>query len=84
VTGKARVAPSEALVETLAANGVTDVVGIADSARMDALDLSPAAGIRFVPTVREQSAGHTAHGYAGVGGRLSLPGPPDRKMPGGL
>src|SRR5450631_1049797 len=61
--------PSEALVETLAANGVTDVFGIVGSAFMDALDIFPAAGIRFVPVVHEQGAGHMADGYARVSGR---------------
>ncbi len=64
MTGKARMTPPEAFVETLVANGVTDVVGIADSARMGALDLFPAAGIRF------RRAGRTADGYAKVSGRL--------------
>ena len=35
---------SEAFVETLAAQGVTDVFGIVGSAFMDALDLFPDAG----------------------------------------
>jgi len=61
--------PSEALVETLAANGVTDVFGIVGSAYMDALDIFPAAGIRFIPTVHEQGAAHMADGYARVSGR---------------
>ena len=84
MTGKARMTPSEAFVETLVANGVTDVVGIADSARMGAPDLFPAAGIRFVPTVHEQRAGHMADGCAKASGRLSLLGPPDWKIPGEL
>lgn len=61
--------PSEAFVETLAANGVTAVFGIVGSACMDALDLFPAAGIRYVPTVHEQGAGHMADGYSRVSGR---------------
>jgi sulfoacetaldehyde acetyltransferase len=61
--------PSEALVETMAANGVTDVFGIVGSACMDALDLFPAAGIRYIPVVHEQGAGHMADGYARVSGR---------------
>ncbi len=61
--------PSEAFVETLVANGVTDVFGIVGSAYMDALDIFPAAGIRFIPTVHEQGAGHMADGYARVSGR---------------
>ena len=61
--------PSEAFVETLVANGVTDVFGIVGSACMDALDLFPSAGIRYVPVVHEQGAGHMADGYARVSGR---------------
>ncbi len=64
-----RMTPSEAFVETLAANGVTDVFGIVGSACMDALDIFPAAGIRYIPTVHEQGAGHMADGYARVSGR---------------
>lgn len=61
--------PSEAFVETLVAQGVKDVFGIVGSAFMDALDLFPAAGIRFVPTVHEQGAAHMADGYSRVTGR---------------
>lgn len=64
-----RVTPSEALVEVMAANGVKDVFGIVGSAFMDALDLFPAAGIRFVPTVHEQGAAHMADGYSRAGGK---------------
>ena len=65
----AKMTPSEALVETLAAYGVKDVFGIVGSAYMDALDIFPAAGIRFVPTVHEQGAAHMADGYARAGGK---------------
>ena len=61
--------PSEALVETMAANGVTEVFGIVGSAYMDALDIFPAAGIRFVPVAHEQGAAHMADGYARASGR---------------
>jgi sulfoacetaldehyde acetyltransferase len=64
-----RMTPSEALVETLVANGVTHVFGIVGSAFMDALDIFPAAGIRFVPVAHEQGAAHMADGYARVTGR---------------
>jgi sulfoacetaldehyde acetyltransferase len=36
---------------------------------MDALDLFPAAGIRFVPTVHEQGSAHMADGFSRVTGR---------------
>lgn len=69
VSGRVRMTPSEAFVETLVAQGVTDVFGIVGSAFMDALDLFPAAGIRFIPTVHEQGAGHMADGFSRVSGR---------------
>ena len=64
-----KMGPSEALVETLAANGVRHVFGIVGSAFMDALDIFPAAGIRFVPVAHEQGAIHMADGYARASGR---------------
>ena len=67
--GRQRMTPSEALVETLVAQGVREVFGIVGSAYMDALDLFPAAGIRFIPTVHEQGAAHMADGFARVSGR---------------
>ncbi len=64
-----KMSASEAFVETLVAYGVTDVFGIVGSAYMDALDLFPTAGIRFIPTAHEQGAGHMADGYSRVSGR---------------
>jgi sulfoacetaldehyde acetyltransferase len=64
-----RMTPSEALVETMAANGVTEIFGIVGSAYMDALDIFPAAGIRFIPVAHEQGAAHMADGYARASGR---------------
>lgn len=69
VSGRQRMTPSEAFVETLVAQGVTDVFGIVGSAYMDALDLFPAAGIRFVMVAHEQGAAHMADGYSRVSGR---------------
>jgi sulfoacetaldehyde acetyltransferase len=69
VAGKVRMTPTEAFVETLVAQGVKDIFGIVGSAYMDALDLFPAAGIRFIPTVHEQGAAHMADGYSRVSGR---------------
>jgi sulfoacetaldehyde acetyltransferase len=66
---KQRMTSSEALVETLVAEGVTNVFGIVGSAFMDALDLFPAAGIRFIPVAHEQAAAHAADGLARVTGR---------------
>jgi sulfoacetaldehyde acetyltransferase len=69
VTGKQKMTPSEAFVETLVAHGVKDVFGIVGSAYMDALDLFPLAGIRFISVAHEQGGGHMADGYARVSGR---------------
>jgi sulfoacetaldehyde acetyltransferase len=60
---------SEAFVETLAAHGVRHVFGIVGSAYMDALDIFPPAGIRFVSVAHEQNAAHMADGYARVSNR---------------
>jgi sulfoacetaldehyde acetyltransferase len=68
-TGPTRMTPSEAFVETMAANGVTDMFGIMGSAFMDAMDIFAPAGIRLIPVVHEQGAGHMADGYARVSGR---------------
>ena len=59
-----RMTPSEAFVEQLAAEGVTDIFGIVGSAYMDALDIFPPAGIRFLSVAHEQNAAHMADGYA--------------------
>ncbi|HEU4815918.1 sulfoacetaldehyde acetyltransferase, partial [Janthinobacterium sp.] len=68
-TGPQKMTPSEAFVETLAANGVTDMFGIMGSAFMDPMDIFAPAGIRLIPVVHEQGAGHMADGYARVSGR---------------
>jgi len=72
VTGRQRMTPSEAFVETLVAHGVRDVFGIVGSAYMDALDLFPLAGIRFISVAHEQGGGHMADGYARVSGRSGV------------
>jgi len=64
-----RMTPSEAFVETMAANGVTDMFGIMGSAFMDAMDIFAPAGIRLIPVVHEQGAAHMADGYSRVSGR---------------
>ena len=68
-TGLQKMTPSEAFVETMVANGVTDIFGIMGSAFMDAMDIFAPAGIRLIPVVHEQGAGHMADGYARVSGR---------------
>jgi sulfoacetaldehyde acetyltransferase len=68
-SGVQKMTPSEAFVETLVANGVTDMFGIMGSAFMDAMDIFAPAGIRLIPVVHEQGAGHMADGYARVSGR---------------
>lgn len=67
--GPAQMTGSEAFVETLVSHGVTDVFGIVGSAFMDALDLFPEAGIRFIPTQHEQNSVHMADGYARISGK---------------
>ena len=67
-----RMTASEAFVETLVAQGVTDVFGIVGSAYMDALDIFPAAGIRFISVQHEQGAAHMADGYSRVGNRQGV------------
>lgn len=66
---KQRMTPSEAFVETLVANGVKDIFGVVGSAYMDAHDLFPLAGIRFISVAHEQNAAHMADGYARASGR---------------
>ncbi|QWF85311.1 sulfoacetaldehyde acetyltransferase [Amycolatopsis sp. CA-230715] len=68
-SGPQKMTPSEAFVETMVANGVTDIFGIMGSAFMDAMDIFAPAGIRLIPVVHEQGAGHMADGYARVSGR---------------
>ena len=64
-----RMSPSEALVETMVANGVTRIFGIMGSAFMDAMDIFEPAGIEMVSVVHEQGAAHMADGYSRVSGR---------------
>lgn len=68
-SSKLRMTPSEAFVETLRAQGVKDTFGIVGSAYMDAHDLFPLAGIRFVSVAHEQNAAHMADGYSRVTGK---------------
>jgi len=69
VVGVHKMTPSEAFVETLVANGVTEIFGIMGSAFMDAMDIFAPAGIRLIPVVHEQGAAHMADGFARVSGR---------------
>jgi sulfoacetaldehyde acetyltransferase len=66
---KVHMTPSEAFVETLVSHGVKDIFGIVGSAYMDAMDLFPLAGIRFIPVAHEQNAAHMADGYSRVTNR---------------
>lgn len=70
--GKQTMTPSEAFVETMVANGVTEMFGIMGSAFMDAMDIFAPAGIRLIPVVHEQGAAHMADGYARVSGRHGM------------
>ena len=69
VQGLQKMTPSEAFVETLVAQGVDTMFGIMGSAFMDAMDIFAPAGIRLIPVVHEQGAGHMADGYARASGR---------------
>lgn len=64
-----RMTPSEAFVETLVAQGVTEIYGIMGSAFMDAMDIFAPAGIRLIPVVHEQGGAHMADGYYRASGR---------------
>ncbi|MEZ4631112.1 MAG: sulfoacetaldehyde acetyltransferase [Deinococcales bacterium] len=66
---KVRMTPSEAFVEQLAAEGIDTIWGIVGSAFMDALDIFPKAGIRFISVAHEQAAAHAADAMARVTGR---------------
>ncbi len=69
VSGMVKMTPSEAFVETLVAQGVTEMFGIMGSAFMDAMDIFAPAGIRLIPVVHEQGAGHMADGFSRASGR---------------
>ncbi len=69
VSGLQKMTPSEAFVETLAANGVQHIFGIMGSAFMDAMDIFAPAGITLIPVVHEQGAAHMADGYGRASGR---------------
>ncbi|GAA0226926.1 sulfoacetaldehyde acetyltransferase [Castellaniella daejeonensis] len=72
VQGVQEMTPSEAFVETLVANGVTEIFGIMGSAFMDAMDIFAPAGIKLIPVVHEQGAAHMADGFARVSGRTGV------------
>ncbi len=69
VQGVQKMTPSEAFVETLVAQGVDTLFGIMGSAFMDAMDIFAPAGIRLIPVVHEQGAGHMADGFSRASGR---------------
>ncbi|MFV0283849.1 MAG: sulfoacetaldehyde acetyltransferase [Castellaniella sp.] len=72
VQGVQEMTPSEAFVETMVANGVTEIFGIMGSAFMDAMDIFAPAGIKLIPVVHEQGAAHMADGFARVSGRTGV------------
>ncbi|KAB7708209.1 sulfoacetaldehyde acetyltransferase [Bacillus aerolatus] len=71
-TQKLKMTPSEAIVETLVAEGIDQMYGILGSAFMDMLDLLPTAGIKFIPVRHEQSAGHMADAFTRVTGKAGV------------
>ena len=72
ILNKIRITGSEAIAETLVAEGVSHVAGIVGSAFMDLLDLFPDAGIRFISVRHEQSAAHMEDGYGRVTGKAGV------------
>jgi sulfoacetaldehyde acetyltransferase len=69
---KVKMTPSEAIVETLVAEGVDHISGILGSAYMDMLDLLPTAGIEFIPVRHEQSAAHMEDAFGRVTGKAGV------------
>ncbi|MFC0611063.1 sulfoacetaldehyde acetyltransferase [Scopulibacillus daqui] len=69
---KLKMTPSEAIVETLLAEGVEHITGILGSAFMDMLDLLPAAGIKFIPVRHEQNAAHMEDAYTRMTGKAGV------------
>lgn len=69
---KLKMTPSEAIVETLLAEGIDQIYGILGSAFMDMLDLLPTAGIKFIPVRHEQSAAHMADAFTRITGRAGV------------
>jgi sulfoacetaldehyde acetyltransferase len=67
-----KMTPSEAIVETLLAEGVDHVSGIVGSAFMDMLDLFPAAGIRFIGVRHEQNAAHMEDAFGRITGKAGV------------
>merc|ERR1719167_280561 len=63
---------SEAFTETMVAHGVDNMFGIVGSAFMDALDIFPAAGIRFISVQHEQNAVHMADGFSRATGKTGV------------
>ncbi len=72
VQEKVKMTPSEAIVETLVAEGIKHISGILGSAFMDMLDLLPTAGIQFIPVRHEQSAAHMEDAYSRVTGKAGV------------
>jgi len=66
------VTASEAFVDILRLEKSDTVFGIVGSAFMDALDLFPTAGLRFVSVRHEQNAALMAEGFARASGRVGV------------
>jgi len=69
---KLTMSASEAFVETLEKHNVKYCFGIAGSAFMDALDLFPLAGIRFILVQHEQNGAHMADAYSRYTGEVGM------------
>ncbi|MBS1890857.1 MAG: biosynthetic-type acetolactate synthase large subunit [Actinobacteria bacterium] len=63
---------ADALMESLKAEGVTNVFGIPGGANLPMYDAVVDADFRHVQTRHEQGAGHAAEGYAKASGRVGV------------
>ena len=67
-----RVTGSEAALDALLAEQITFMPGLVGSSFMDMLDITPQAGIRYLPFRNEATAGFCAQGFARMTGRASI------------
>src|SRR5215468_10930074 len=63
---------ADALMESLKAEGVTDIFGIPGGANLPTYDALVDAGIHHVQVRHEQGGGHAAEGYAKASGRVGV------------
>src|SRR6187397_34391 len=63
---------ADALMESLKAEGVTDIFGIPGGANLPTYDALVDAGFRHIQVRHEQGGGHAAEGYAKATGRVGV------------